>query len=163
MGGIMGCIEVESYFTKKNVPHKIIYLEESSATVELAAAALGEPPEKIAKTLSFQLKDGSVIVIVVSGTSRIDNHKFKYLFGCKATMLRADEALRTTGHPVGGVCPFALPDDVAIYLDRSLLAFDIIYPAAGSGHSAVRLTPQELAEITGGIWVDVTKVPEIIE
>jgi len=158
----MGCIEVESYFAKKNVPHKIIYLEESSATVELAAAALGEPPEKIAKTLSFQLKDGRAIVIVVSGTSRIDNHKFKELFGCKATMLRADEALRITGHPVGGVCPFALPDEVAIYLDRSLLAFDIIYPAAGSGHSAVRLTPQELAEITGGIWVDVTKVPEII-
>ena len=155
----MGCAEVERYFEEKQLPHKIIYLQESSATVDLAASALGVEPAMIAKTLCFRLTDKN-IVIVVCGTARVDNRKFKDTFGCKAKMTDFDETLAVTGHPVGGVCPFALPADVEIYLDQSLKAFEHVFPAAGSGNSAVKLTPLQLQQITGGTWVDIAKLPE---
>lgn len=95
-------------------------------------------------------------VVVFAGTARIDNKKYKHTFGAKAKMLSADQALEYIGHPVGGVCPFALPDGVKVYLDQSLLQFDYVYPAAGTPNSAVKMSPQELQEATGGSWVDVS-------
>lgn len=147
--------KVEEFFQKNNLPFTIQYLGESTATVDLAAAALGEKPERIAKTLSFQVKD-EYTVVVFAGTARIDNKKYKHTFGAKAKMLSADQALEYIGHPVGGVCPFALPDGVKVYLDQSLLQFDYVYPAAGTPNSAVKMSPQELQEATGGSWVDVS-------
>ena len=120
---------------------------------------MGVEAARIAKTLSFHLGEGCVLV-VAAGDARIDNHKFKETFHTKAKMLTADEALAMTGHAVGGVCPFALPEGVRVCLDRSLQRFDAIYPAAGSASSAVKLTCEELQISTGGEWVDVCKLPE---
>ena len=131
----------------------------SSATVELAAQAVGVEAARIAKTLSFHLESGCLLV-VAAGDARIDNRKFKEAFHTKAKMLSADEALAMTGHAVGGVCPFALPEGVRVCLDESLRRFDAIYPAAGSANSAVKLTCEELQRSTGGEWVDVCKLPE---
>lgn len=150
----MGNAVVERYFEGKGLPHKIIYLDESSATVPLAAEALGVKEAMIAKTLAFKLKDRN-IVIVTCGTTRVDNKKYKKAFGYKAKMIPADETLEITGYPVGGVCPFALPDEVDIYLDESLRDFETVYPAAGSANSAVKIAPEEMLEITGAEWVDV--------
>ncbi len=150
-------LAVEKYFKDKNLPHKIIYLDESSATVPLAAEALGVEEAMIAKTLAFKLKDRN-IVIVTCGTARVNNKKYKKVFGCKAKMIPVDETLEITGHPVGGVCPFALPDEIDVYLDESLKNFEIVYPAAGSTNSAVKMTPEEILEITGAQWVDVCTV-----
>ncbi len=147
-------IAVENYFKEKSLPHEIIYLDESSATVPLAAEALGVEEAMIAKTLAFRLKDRD-IVVVTCGTARIDNKKFKQEFSSKAKMLPPEETLEVTGHPVGGVCPFALPEGVDIYLDQSLKNFEIVYPAGGSGNSAVKIRPEEIIEITGASWVDV--------
>lgn len=147
---------VEKFFADRKLPFTIQYLPQSTATVELAAAALGEQPERIAKTLSFKIKDDS-IVVVFAGTARIDNKKYKHTFGVKAKMLSAEEALENIGHPVGGVCPFALPDKVKVYLDQSLLQFDYVYPAAGTANSAVKMSPQELQSVTDGTWVDVAQ------
>ncbi|HZJ76705.1 MAG TPA: YbaK/EbsC family protein [Oscillospiraceae bacterium] len=149
---------VEKYFEEKSLPHEIIYLDESSATVPLAAEALGVEEAMIAKSLAFKLKDRD-IVIVTCGTARIDNKKYKKTFSCKAKMVPIDETSEVTGHPVGGVCPFALPGGVDVYLDESLKNFDIVYPAAGSTNSAVRMKPEEMLEITGAQWVDVCTVP----
>lgn len=147
-------VAVENYFKDKGLSHEIIYLDESSATVPLAAEALGVEEKMIAKTLAFKLKDRN-IVVVACGTARVDNKKYKKAFKCKAKMLPADETLEITGHPVGGVCPFALPDEIDVYLDESLRDFEIIYPAAGSANSAVKIAPEEILEITGAEWVDV--------
>ena len=138
---------------------RVMEFDVSSATVELAAQAVGCEPARIAKTLSFHLGEGCVLV-VAAGDARIDNHKFKETFHTKAKMLTADEALSMTGHAVGGVCPFALPEGVRVCLDKSLQRFDTIYPAAGSASSAVKLTCEELQKSTGGEWVDVCKLPE---
>ena len=108
----------------------------------------------IAKTLAFRVGAGQAILLVARGDARIDNRKFKDALG-KGKMLPADEVVALTGHPVGGVCPFGLASDLPIYLDRSLQAFDEVLPAAGAVHSAVRISPEQLAEITGGQWVDV--------
>lgn len=147
-------LAVEKYFKDKNLPHKIIYLDESSATVPLAAEALGVKEAMIAKTLAFKQKDRN-IVVVACGTARVDNKKYKKAFKCKAKMIPADETLEITGHPVGGVCPFALPDEIDVYLDESLKDFETVYPAAGSANSAVKITPEEMLEMTGAKWVDV--------
>jgi prolyl-tRNA editing enzyme YbaK/EbsC (Cys-tRNA(Pro) deacylase) len=148
---------VKQYFEEHNIPNKIILLNESSATVELAAKALGKEPGEIAKSLALRLKDGSVIVLVVCGTARIDNRRYKDTFLCKAQMLGFEETLDATGHPVGGVCPFALPDGIRVYLDESLKQFEEVYPAAGSGNSAVKFTISELESAAGGSWVHVTQ------
>lgn len=155
----MGCAEVERFLKDKQLDYPIIRLEESSATVDLAAAALGVQPAMIAKTLAFVLPEQN-IVIVTCGTARIDNRKFKDCFHTKAKMTGYEETLAITGHPVGGVCPFGLPEGVAIYLDESLKAFEYVYPAAGDGNSALKIAPAALGEVTGGIWVDITKQAE---
>ncbi|MBR1584877.1 MAG: YbaK/EbsC family protein [Clostridia bacterium] len=129
----------------------------SSATVELAAQALGIEPERIAKTLSFLMKEGCLMV-VAAGDARIDNGKFKRTFGEKAHMLPHDLVEEMTGHPVGGVCPFAVKAGVRVYLDESLKRFDTVYPAAGTGQSGVELHLDELQRASGALgWVDVCK------
>lgn len=155
----MSVDRVREYLKSYGLEDRIQEFDVSSATVELAAKAVGVEGARIAKTLSFHLGDGCVLV-VAAGDARIDNHKFKETFHTKAKMLTADEALSMTGHAVGGVCPFALPDGVRVCLDKSLQRFDFVYPAAGSASSAVKLTGEELQKSTGGEWVDVCKLPE---
>jgi prolyl-tRNA editing enzyme YbaK/EbsC (Cys-tRNA(Pro) deacylase) len=121
--------------------------------VALAAQAHGVEPGRIAKTLAFKLADGKVFLLVARGDARIDNAKFKAAFG-KGKMLALEEVEALTGHPVGGVCPFGLATPLQVYLDRSLLAFDEVLPAAGSVNSALRISPQFMAELTQGQWVD---------
>ena len=156
----MGLKEVQDYFERKAIKNEIILLNESSATVELAAKALGREPGEIAKTMALQLKDGSNIVIVIMGTARIDNHKYKERFACKAKMLSFEETLAATGHPVGGVCPFGLPEGVKVYLDKSLKKYETVFPAAGTTNSAVGFKIDELVAATDGEWVDVCKEEE---
>lgn len=131
----------------------------SSATVDLAAAALNTAPARIAKTMSFADGEGC-LVIVTAGDTKIDNSKFKAAFGFKSKMLSADQTLAFTGHAVGGVCPFALPETVRIFLDESLRRFETVFPAAGSSNSAIEVTTAQLEQYTGGIWVDVCKLRE---
>ena len=148
---------VQEYLDKFGYADRVIEFTVSSATVALAAQALGCEEAKIAKTLSF-MQDGKAVLIVMAGDARVDNARYKLRFSQKAKMLTPDEAIQYTGHAVGGVCPFALPDGVTVYLDESLLRFDTVYPAAGSAASAVRMSPQELetASRSAG-WVDVCK------
>ena len=150
----MSLESVRAEFAARGLDIPIIELEVSTATVALAADAHGVEPGRIAKTLAFRLGDGRTILLVARGDARIDNRLFKAQFG-RGRMLGADDVLALTGHPVGGVCPFGLAQPLPIYLDRSLCDFDEILPAAGAIHSAVRLSPQQLAEITGGEWVEV--------
>jgi len=138
---------------------RIIEFSVSSATVALAAEALGCDGAHIAKSLTFHGTENTVL-LVAAGDARIDNAKFKAQFGCKAKMLSPEEVIAATGHAVGGVCPFALPEPLPVYLDVSLKRFDIVYPAAGSPASAVVITPDRLQEITGAEWVDVCTLPE---
>ncbi len=156
----MGLKEVQDYFKLKGIKNEIILLSESSATVELAAQALNRQPGEIAKTIALQLKDGTNIVIVIMGTARIDNHKYKEYFGCKAKMLGFEEAHEITGHPVGGVCPFGLPAGVKVFLDISLKKYETVFPAAGTPNSAVGFTIDELVAATNGVWIDVCKEEE---
>lgn len=150
----MSLQSVRDFFAARQLDIPIIELEVSTATVALAAEAHGVEPGRIAKTLAFRINGGQAILLVARGDARIDNRKFKDCFG-KGKMLPAEEVVQLTGHPVGGVCPFGLANDLPIYLDQSLQAFDEVLPAAGAIHSAVRLSPPLLAEITGGQWVDV--------
>jgi prolyl-tRNA editing enzyme YbaK/EbsC (Cys-tRNA(Pro) deacylase) len=138
----------------------ILETEASTATVELAARAHGVEPGRIAKTLAFRLGSGEVILLVARGDARIDNRKFKDAFG-KGRMLPPDEVGAITGHPVGGVCPFGLAQPLPVWLDVSIRDFDEVLPAAGSTHNAVRLTPAQLEQATGGRWVDVCGVPGV--
>lgn len=146
--------DVKKYFASLNRESEIIEFSQSSATVTLAAEALGVPPRRIAKTLS--LKDGEgALLLVVAGDARIDNKKFKARFSQKARMLSAEDTLLQTGHPVGGVCPFALKNPLPVYLDESLRRFETVFPAAGSKSSAIELTLQDLEALSCGVWVDV--------
>lgn len=147
--------------SKQGLENRILEFEVSSATVELAAEALGTQGARIAKSISLHGKDGGCLLVVCAGDCKIDNAKFKARFGFKPRMLSPDEALSMTGHAVGGVCPFALPDDVPVYLDISLQRFDSVYPAAGSSNSAVRLSPDELFSASGAkSWEDLCKKRE---
>ena len=152
----MGVIAVRKFFEERELDFEIIEMEESTATVELAAQALGVEPALIAKTMAFRQKEQAVLV-VTQGDARVDNRKYKEQFKEKAKMLKSDEVLELTGHPVGGVCPFGLKEPLDIYLDISLKKFEYIYPAAGSKNSAVKITPKQLHDVTGGEWVDVCK------
>lgn len=149
----MSLQSVREFFAARDLDIPIIELSVSTATVALAAQAHGVEPGRIAKTLAFRLADGRIILLVARGDARIDNRKFRTAFG-KGRMLEADETERLTGHPVGGVCPFGLAVDLPVYLDESLRAFDEVLPAAGDVHSAVRISPALMAELTGGQWVD---------
>jgi len=155
----MSIERVRQYFQENHIPEEIREFSVSSATVELAAHALHVEPQLIAKTLSFATED-SAILVIAAGDARIDNKKFKTTFGYKAKMLAPDDVLHFTGHTIGGVCPFALPQPLNVYLDASLKRFEIIYPAAGNDHSAVVITPDRLQEVTNAQWVDVCKIPE---
>ncbi len=150
----MGVEEVKLFLQHKKFPGRIVEHEQSIATVEKAAATLGVEEKLIAKTLTFNLKDRCLIV-VTRGDARIDNHKFKITFNKKARMVRPDEVEEVTGHPVGGVCPFGLKQSIDVYLDVSLMEFDFIYPAAGAANASIKITPEELKQITDGLWVDV--------
>lgn len=153
----MSMQSVSDFFAARNLDLPIIELDVSTATVALAAEAHGVEPGRIAKTLSFRLNDGRVIILVARGDARIDNRKFKDAFG-KGKMLPANEVATLTGHPVGGVAPFGLIQPLPVYLDQSLLDFDEVLPAAGATNSAVRISPSLLAEVTAGQWVDVCQV-----
>ena len=149
---------VRDYLKQWNYEDKIQEFDESSATVELAAHAVGVIPAQIAKTLSFKVDDACVL-IVVAGDAKIDNHKYKQYFHTKAKMLTPEEVIDFTGHAIGGVCPFAVDRSrVKVYLDVSMKRFDIMYPAAGSSSSAVKLTIPELETCSGyEEWIDVCK------
>lgn len=136
--------------------HRICELAVSSATVALAAEAFGCEPARIAKTLSYKLSDGQVILIVTAGDSRVDNKLFKARFHCKAKMLTPQEAVEYVGHAVGGVCPFGVPDTVQVWLDVSMQRFDTVYPACGSSNSGIEVSCEELERFSRAAgWVDV--------
>lgn len=136
---------------------RVQFFEQSSATVELAALALGCEPARIAKSLTFMVNDKPVMILA-AGDVKIDNPKYKAEFGVKAKMLTAEQVSELIGHEVGGVCPFGINDGVEVYLDESLKRFDYVYPACGSGNSAVKLTIEELERCSGyKAWIDVTK------
>lgn len=137
---------------------KILTFDDSTATVELAAAAVGVEPDRIAKTLAVRVKGTErVAIIVARGLARLDNAKFKAAFGGKPSFVAGDECLRLTGHPPGGVCPFGLKDGVEVYLDESLKLYESVYPAAGTPNNCIRTTPEELTAWTGGCWIDVCR------
>lgn len=139
----------------------VVEADTSTATVALAAAAHGLETGQIAKTLSLRLRD-EVILLVMNGDARIDNQKFKAHFGTKAKMLDADEVLAWTSHPVGGVCPFGLPQPLRVFADVSLRRYDLVLPAAGSTHSALRIEPDRLAALAQAEWVDVARIGEAV-
>lgn len=153
----MSLERAEKYLEERGFADRIILFDVSSATVALAAQALGCEECRIAKTLSFD-QDGKTVLVVAAGDARIDNHKYKETFHVKARMLPASEAEERTGHAVGGVCPFGVKDGVSIFLDVSLKRFDTVYPASGTSSSAVRLSPAELEGLLPeASWIDVCK------
>lgn len=153
----MAIEKVREHFAKWDLQQKIQELSESSATVEMAAQALGCEPERIAKTLSFLVNDGAIL-IVAAGDAKIDNTKYKAIFGTKAKMIAKEDVNELIGHDVGGVCPFGVNEGVAIYLDESLKRFTTVFPACGSSNSAIELTIDELEAYTPyKEWVDVCK------
>ena len=156
----MSIEKVKAFLSGYGIADRVQEFDVSSATVELAAAALGIDGARIAKSISLACPDGCIL-IVCAGDYKIDNRKFKDRFSLKPKMLSPDEALALTGHAVGGVCPFALPCGVAVYLDESLRRFDTVFPAAGSSNSALELSCEELYKISGAIvWLDVCKSRE---
>ena len=153
----MAIERVKTYFRQYGMEEKIQEFAVSSATVELAAAALSCEPARIAKTLSFMV-DGNPLLVVAAGDVKIDNHKYKEQFHTKAKMLTPEEAETLVGHAVGGVCPFAVNEGVKVYLDESLKRFETVFPACGSSNSAIELTIPELEKYSGSAgWVDVGK------
>ncbi len=148
---------IRRFLAPYGLAERIREFEVSSATVELAARVVGVEAARIAKTLSFRNGE-SCLIVVAAGDARVDNQKFKARFGMKARMLAPEEAVALTGHAVGGVCPFALPAGVPVYLDVSLRRFATVFPAAGSAQSAVELSCEELERCSGGEWADVCAV-----
>ncbi len=154
----MSLEKVQAYFEQYNMKDRIKVFDQSSATVELAAMAVGCEPARIAKTMSF-LQGEQAVLIVTAGDVKIDNKKYKGQFHQKAKMIPGDLVESCIGHAPGGVCPFAIKDDIPVYLDESLKRFDIVYPAAGSGNSAIGLNLRELETYSKSCgWVDVCKV-----
>jgi prolyl-tRNA editing enzyme YbaK/EbsC (Cys-tRNA(Pro) deacylase) len=150
----MSLESVRAFFAERAPDIAVIVTKESSATVPLAAAAHGVAPGQIAKTLSLRIGE-EVVLVVTRGDARLDNRKAKAALGGKPRMLGPEEVEALTGHPVGGVCPFGLATPLRVYCDVSLEAFDIVVPAAGSTHSALRIAPGRMAELTRAEWVDV--------
>ncbi|MBQ9143244.1 MAG: YbaK/EbsC family protein [Lachnospiraceae bacterium] len=154
----MSIERVRTYFETLGIADKILEFETSSATVALAAQALGTEECRIAKTLSFHV-DGQVILVVAAGDAKIDNSKYKATFHTKAKMLAFEEAEPLIGHAVGGVCPFAVNEGVKVYLDESLKRFETVFPACGSSNSAIEMTMEDLEKYSGyTAWVDVCKL-----
>ena len=153
----MSIEKVKAFFAGYGMEDRIMEMSQSSATVELAAQAVGCEPSRIAKTLSFLVDDRAVLV-VVAGDAKIDNKKYKARFHTKAKMIPFDEVEKWIGHAPGGVCPFAVKDGVDVYLDDSLKRFELVYPAAGSGNSAIGLNLAELEKYSSSLaWIDVCK------
>ena len=155
----MAIDKVKEYFRQFGKEQDVQEFQVSSATVELAAAALGVEGARIAKSMSFYEKEGdSCLIVVTAGDQKVDNAKFKHFFGMKAKMLKGEDVERLTGHAPGGVCPFCNPDGTKVYLDESMKRFETVFPAAGSSNSAIELTCQELEEYSRAKqWVDVCK------
>ena len=153
----MAIERVKAYFREKGMEERVLEFDVSSATVELAAAALHCEPQRIAKTLSFMVEDHAIL-IVAAGDAKIDNAKYKAQFGKKAKMLAPEEVETLVGHAIGGVCPFAVNAGVEIYLDVSLKRFETVFPACGGSNSAIELTIEEMEEYSGYAgWIDVCK------
>lgn len=153
----MSIEKVRKFFAEQGMEKRVLEFDVSSATVELAAAALGCEPKRIAKTLSFSV-DGKPVLIVAAGDARIANPKYKAQFGTKAAMLSFDEAESLIGHAVGGICPFAVNEGVKVFLDESLRRFETVFPAAGSSSSAIELSIPELEKYSASRgWIDVCK------
>ena len=152
----MSLQSVRAFLAEHAPDIEILETTTSTATVALAAAAHGVAPAQIAKTLSLRL-DGEPILIVMGGEARLDNRKFKDRFAAKAKMLDAVEVEAATGHPVGGVCPIGLARPLKVYADVSLRAFDVVVPAAGDTHAALRIAPERLAALAGAEWIDVSQ------
>jgi Cys-tRNA(Pro) deacylase len=145
---------VRNFFKERNQEDPVFKLEDSGATVELAAEVIGVEPKLIAKTLAFKLKEKDILV-VTRGDARVDNKKFRHLFKTKAKMLDLNVVEEITGHPVGGVCPFGLKNPLEVYVDVSIKDFDFVYPAAGSRTTALKISPENMQELTSAEWVDV--------
>lgn len=157
----MSLEKAKKFLTEKGYADQIIELEESSATVQLAAEALGVEPGMIAKTMSF-LQGEQPVLILTEGTARIDNRKYKDTFHVKAKMIPFDEVEEIIGHAPGGVCPFGIKDGIKVYLDESLKRFDTVYPAAGNDHSAVKLSIADLDDASDAEgWIDVCKETDV--
>ena len=155
----MSIEKVRAYFQQFGMEDRILEFPVSSATVELAAVAVGCEPQRIAKTLSFMVGE-KPILIVAAGDAKIDNPKYKAQFSTKAKMLSFQQAAELIGHAVGGVCPFAVNAGVTVYLDESLKRFDTVFPACGSSNSAIELTIAELEKYSDfARWIDVCKLP----
>ena len=153
----MSIEKVRAYFKDFGIEERILEFDVSSATVELAAVAVGVEGARIAKSMSFKVDD-QAIIIVMAGDAKVDNPRYKAQFGAKAKMLTPDEAIALIGHAVGGVCPFAVKEGVKVYLDESLKRFETVFPACGSSNSAIELTLPELEKHSGALaWVDVCK------
>ena len=151
---------VRKYLEQFGAKERILEFPVSSATVELAAKAVGCEPARITKTLSFQVGEDCVL-IAAAGDAKVDNAKYKKFFGTKAKMFKAEDVAQRVGHSVGGVCPFGVPSEVKVYLDESMKRFETVYPAAGSSNSAIKLTLPELEKYSNfKEWVDVCKIPE---
>ena len=159
----MSIEKVKAYFSQFHMEDRILEFPVSSATVELAAQAVGCAPQRIAKTLSFMVGE-QPILIVAAGDAKIDNPKYKAQFKQKAKMLSFDQAAELIGHAVGGVCPFAVNPGVTVYLDESLKRFETVFPACGSSNSAIELTISELERYSGyENWINVCKLPVVAE
>lgn len=157
----MSIEKVRAFFAPLGREQDILEFSVSSATVELAAQAVGVEGARIAKTLAFADKDGGCLLVVAAGDGKISNRRFKDTFGFKAKMLSHDDTAAMTGHAVGGVCPFALPQQVTVYCDRSMQRFSTVFPAAGSSNSAIELTCDELFTYASAkAWVDVCDIPQ---
>ncbi|WP_312699796.1 YbaK/EbsC family protein [Sedimentibacter sp.] len=153
----MSIEKVREYMKQFGRDGDILEMDESTATVELAAKALGTEEARIAKSLSFY-KGDDAMVIVVAGDAKIDNKKFKEYFGFKARMLAPEDTVKFTGHAIGGVCPFALSENITVYLDDSMKRFETMFPACGSSNSAIELTLDELEKVSNSKqWIDVCK------
>ena len=157
----MSIEKVREYFKGFDMEDKVLEFEVSSATVQLAAIALGTEEARIAKTMSFK-KDEGCILVITAGDVKIDNAKYRHTFGLKAKMLTAEEVVEFVGHAIGGVCPFAVNEGViGIYIDESVKRFNTVFPACGSSNSAIELTPEELFKYANAdAWVDVCKLKE---
>ena len=156
----MALEKAKAYLEEIGYGDRVMVFDVSSATVELAAKAVGTEPEKIAKSMTFKVNEKPVM-IVCAGDAKVNNQKFKETFHVKAKMLSFDEVHDLIGHDVGGVCPFGINEGVDVYLDESLKRFEFVYPACGSDNSAVKLSIPELEEVSDYLgWVDICKLPE---
>ena len=154
----MSIENVKKYFAENQLPLEVIEFNQSTATVDLAAQALGVEPARIAKTMAIRLKEEDILLLA-KGDVKLNNRKFKDAFKQKAKFISGDEVLEATGHPVGGVCPFGLSKPLRIYLDESLKVFDYVFPAGGGPNTAVKIEVDYLHQVTQGQWVDVCTEP----